>query len=528
MFEREIKFIYDFNLNKISKLGPYFTFEQLRTTNLHPAFLQYISAEIDYLIFEDRQKLLKDSVFDYSGEKIGYYFEAINSEIKKTKRFSLDYISKLILHASSFTVNYLVRPIWTLNKFIFDESSHKTTIEIRQILNYVYYYKYLPKIINSYFNSKKIISIDAKEFSDLLNRIEKLSIESYLNNILESTLKAMSEFFNIGEIQKTKIPLVAVRSFLLEKKLDNYVEKLDKFLPGDENTKYDIGDFKRVFSKVLVEKEMELKEPEKLVEEKEEIIVGQEEKVETEQRDEEIKEGVESKSKKLKIKISDEIKIEQIDTEEDKSQPVIEDDMTEEEETENLEEIIKASKGDNALIDTSSSLNGETNNVEEHTELAEEKETIDKEEALDEVKEYNYDNNILENTQTNEQSEIPADESHVEIKKDDSMLIGQENQIEEKEELSEKNESDGSTEGKRENIDITEILEHKDMTKVIKVIFDYDIEEFANAVENIMQCKNFDEANTMLEQILKENQINANSKEAEIFKSVISEFFQRK
>ena len=77
MFEREIKFIYDFNLNKVNRLGPYFTFEQLLASDVHPAILQYISAEIDYLIYEDRQKLLKNSLFDYSGEKISFHFNSV-------------------------------------------------------------------------------------------------------------------------------------------------------------------------------------------------------------------------------------------------------------------------------------------------------------------------------------------------------------------------------------------------------------------------------------------------------------------
>jgi len=155
MFEREIKFIYDFNLNKVNKLGPYFTYEQLLASDINPAILHYISAEIDYLIFEDRQKLLRNSVFDYSGEKISQLFVQIGDEVKRTKRFSIEYISKLILHAASFTINFLVRPKWTLVKFVFDEGGHKTTSEIKQILNYLYYYKHLKSILVSYINTKK-------------------------------------------------------------------------------------------------------------------------------------------------------------------------------------------------------------------------------------------------------------------------------------------------------------------------------------------------------------------------------------
>ncbi len=77
MFEKEIEYIYKYNLNKIEQLGSFITYEQLVSTNIHPAILQYLSAEIDFLIYEDRQKLLKDSLFDYSGDKIIEHFTNI-------------------------------------------------------------------------------------------------------------------------------------------------------------------------------------------------------------------------------------------------------------------------------------------------------------------------------------------------------------------------------------------------------------------------------------------------------------------
>ncbi len=272
MFEREIKFIYDFNLNKINRLGPYFTFEQLLSSDIHPAILQYISAEIDYLVFEDRQKLLKNSVFDYSGEKISYHFNQISEEVKKTKRFALEYISKLVMHASSFTVNYLIHPKWTLTKFVFDEDNHKSTNEIKQILNYVYYYKYISKILVTYINAKKILSMNAQEFETLLNKADRLGVESNLHKILTNSLKSMAEFFNIGEIKKTKIPLVAVELFLEEKELTKHLIKVTEVFGGDENGKFNITDYEKVLKSVM----LEIREPEPEAIDAEEYEIEQE------------------------------------------------------------------------------------------------------------------------------------------------------------------------------------------------------------------------------------------------------------
>ncbi|MGD8780079.1 MAG: hypothetical protein PVH88_14080 [Ignavibacteria bacterium] len=260
MFEREIKFIYDFNLNKVKKIGSFLTYDQLISADLHPAILKYISAEIDYLIFEDRQKMLRDSVFDYSSEKINHYFALISKEVKGTKRFSLDYIKKLILHATSFNINFLVRPNWSLLKFIYDEEEHKTTLEIKQILNYVYYYDYLNDVLISYLNKKKLLSLNNSEFKQLLVKIDKIGIDSYLNDMLETSLNSIAEFLNIGNTNKSKVPIKAVEGFLKEKGLIEHVDILKKSTEGEEKYKYEVSDLLAILKKVKLHREDDTEE----------------------------------------------------------------------------------------------------------------------------------------------------------------------------------------------------------------------------------------------------------------------------
>lgn len=238
MLEKEIKFIYDFNINLIKQLGIYFTIEDLKRNDIHPAIFKYLSAEIDYQIFEDRRNLLKNSAFDYSGEKINEYFSYISDEIKKTKRFFHKDISDLLLQAISFNTNLLTHPKETLLKFIFDSSDVKSIPEIKQSLNYLYYYQYLKQIILSYFSQKKLISINKTEFEKLLNKIDTLGFETRLNEILTIAVTSMSDFFNIGVSPKDSIPLISIEQFLYEKHLTAHIKKLKEKFPGDNKLRY--------------------------------------------------------------------------------------------------------------------------------------------------------------------------------------------------------------------------------------------------------------------------------------------------
>lgn len=253
MFEREIQFIYDFNQNKVNKLGSFITFEQLENSDVHPAILKYISGEIDFLIFEDRQKLLKESLFDYSGEQISEHFAGISEVIKRTKRFSLNYVEKLILHAASFTINYLARPKWSILKFIFDEEKNKSALEIKQIFNYFYYYPYLHKIIFSYLDKKKVVSISFDEFKSLLEKIDNISLEANHQKVINEALDSMSEFLNIGLSKRKLIPLEAVKHFLAEKSLEPFIAKLERDFDNPDVTRYELTDLRNSLNEVVFE-----------------------------------------------------------------------------------------------------------------------------------------------------------------------------------------------------------------------------------------------------------------------------------
>lgn len=561
MFEREIKFIYDFNLNKVNRLGPYFTFEQLSRVDIHPAILNYISAEIDFLIFEDRQNLLKNSVFDYSGEKISNYFNLISDEVKKSKRFSLEYISKLILHASSFTVNYLVRPKWTLSKFVFDESDHKTTLEIKQILNYIYYYQYLKKILISYINSKKIISMNSDEFISLLDRVDKLGIETYLPSILSNALKSMGDFFNIGEIQKNKIPFLAIEKFLEEKNLEHHLNKIHSIFGTDITTKVNILDLQKTLESVMLEKYEH--HPEKVIEEeeiKEEISPVKEPEIIDEKMDEALIEDYEEESttsdesindeianpQKLRIRIDKNNEIESIaDDEDSKTSPI--------------EEYI--GENDSATNETTEELydsnSGFDQYVDENEEILEEESEIEKEETFEgyehksedvtlktnELEDLIEENSIIEPEKVSDDEIINPDQienatSEISFSDNENDLSNEEEETEESmlksilkggedesDESLETDKDDLSKDTNKQKIDVAELLEHKEMTKIIEVIFDYDIEEFANTLDEISSCQSYDDAVVVINQALRNRNLSSSSKEAESFKSIISQYF---
>ena len=246
MFEKEIKFISAFSLGKIKKLGSVITFENLSDAEIHPAIITYISAELDYMIHRDREKLLNDSIFDYSGKEVTEHFKIITEQVKKNKKISSDDISKLVMQAVSFNANYVVRPKWSLTKFIYNDQNFIAVEELNLMLNYLYYYDYIKNVLSAYISKRKVVQLTLTEFDLILNKIDRELFKSNAGELVNNALHSMADFFNIGDVDKNRLSLTSVEVLLREKNLMDHLLKLRRTVPGVTKKKYEISDIKKI------------------------------------------------------------------------------------------------------------------------------------------------------------------------------------------------------------------------------------------------------------------------------------------
>jgi len=260
MFEKEIKFIGDFCLNQVKHLGPHFTFEKITATDLHPAITRYISAELDFMIFSDRRKLLQHSYFDYSGKKIAGHFIKINEEIKRNKRIAFDDAKKLIVQAVSFNANFVVRPNWSLSHLIFNDQDAVNYDEIEMMLNYIYYYEHLKNILLAFLAKRRVDQITKTEFDLTLKKIDQELLKSSTERLIDNALSSISDYFNIGGLDRNLISPVAVEIFFKEKNLFNYLLKLRKGIPDAARKIYTTNALKKIiYAPEEPEKQKEIK-----------------------------------------------------------------------------------------------------------------------------------------------------------------------------------------------------------------------------------------------------------------------------
>ena len=251
MFENEIKFISDFTLNKVKDLGSFITVEKLLSIDIHPAIKKYVEGEIDYLISEDRKKLIENSLFDYSGTEISNYFTLIGNEIKKTKKISFEDIKNIVLQAVSFNANYVVRPKWSLSKLIFGNNKSVSVNELSLMLSYTYYYEYLNNVFLAYLSKKKILNITVTEFELIVNKIDRELFMLHQSKLVDNALYAIADYFSIGGLNKSTVTVESVENFLKEKNLTELLFKLKRAYANSAKKKVDIDDIRKVLYSTL-------------------------------------------------------------------------------------------------------------------------------------------------------------------------------------------------------------------------------------------------------------------------------------
>lgn len=557
MFENEISFINDFILNKTKDLGPLFTIEEFLSTDIHPSIKRYVESEINYLIDQDRKKLIDNSLFDYSGSKISNYFNLIADEIRKTKKVSYEDVKNIILQAVSFNANFVVRPKWALSKLIFGNNKSVPLNDVQSMLKYPYYYEYLNNVFLAYMAKKKIMNISVTEFELIMNKIDRELFALHQSKLVDNAIYAIADFYNIGGLNKSTITVEAIENFLKEKNLTELLFQLKRGFPNPTKKKVDIDDIRKVLysafpldspfveekkSEDEISDELHFENPLKDVSVPEESTI--EESVESEnEKSNEIFEEELSPSSEENIDLADEI----IETTEEEKQEISDDVVSREinitDEKINLEETLEKSE---QTAETPEIINQDEQVLESFTkdiEENQEEEII----ILDEKEEENllnfYDNEIEISIDDDSKKEEILEETKLEF---DEIPINDNNDDDTAVELEKIGAEDFSAENKEENSvlekeqeeakpvldkqnfdDMFSFLSKKEIDRIIKNAFNYDSEDFANTIEKMSACNSIDEANEILENIFKYSRITSRSKEATALSKALTKYFSQ-
>ena len=470
MFEEKIKSIAKYNLEKLNKFTGEFSLANMEKENISPAVVQFIQADLEYRIYKNLI-MSNDSKFIYSIDSLSTALTILGKELFSSYDFEKTEAEKLIKEAVFYTVNFLSLPNRTLNSFIFGDNPEIDAAKIFFKMNYFYYYNHLSKSVNAYLVKKKKISLTSQEFIDLLGRIDDIAIDYEKGKVISAGIKSISEFYNQESGNPEIVPCLALERFLKEKELYDEIKKLNDDLKIDVKESCKI---REVYKSLGYEIEASAY-------------------FEYENENDETTIASEKSPKEFLPKAK--------------------------------EENVSLTAKENAII--------KENEFEDQTEELEEEKIIltPDDELSKDTDTFKVDKETTEIIFEDEIEKIVDNDLHDKLEddyeNDEGTIIINKKSANELPESNEKKEmiEDKTSPGK---IDLFELFQNKNISKIVASVFNNDVDDFASAIENLNERKNHEEANAEIDRILESRRIKPNSKEAALFKEIINEYFEQK
>ncbi len=486
MFEKEIKFISDFTINKINYLGSFFTYDELFNSDINPAILKFVSAEVDYKMYKDRVKLLNQSSFNYSGSEINKYFNLIGKEIKKSTKITYHDIKDIINQAVAFNIDYTIIPNESLMNLLFDSKEDIKAEDFKLKLNYIYYYPHIKNILISYIDKKKISILTFPNVKKILSEINNQVVSEAPEDSIEYAIDTISDFYNIGNTGSKKLSVNLVEIYLEKNNLGKYTNRLSKKV-RDLKQKYDVEEIKSLLFSSSPNIEIEKSPAEE--------PAAKEESVQASDSPEETIEG-EKNIEDLKAEASAQPGLPDL---EDSDQKEVEFDITEHENLEQLYNFTEEEPEKKAPVNDDETIIIEKEKIQNELKIS------------DDFKEKEAENSPV----INKGDDRSFDQNEIVISND--KLSSVEDNIFQKKDLSKK----------IRNKDIFSYLSDKEIEKIVGNVFNDDRDDFASTMEKISESESYEDATEILKSVFKSYNINPYSKDAITFTNSVSNYFEQ-
>ncbi len=224
MFEKEISG-YAFNITKRYTGGRVKLNTLLSDVELPEDLKKFAESEVEELIDQEKLGESRTGKFDLSTPDIQALFKEIRHVLKNSHEFSREEFLELADKASKFVFNYVIRPRWTLEKFLFRGEQQIERPSIAKVSRFFNCYSYYPKGIAEYLDFHNRSELDIETWRRLHSKIDE-----HLLSTLPAKLSSLtSPIFKLFEFSSgvDKVPSDAMLLFFRDKSATEIVDRIE-------------------------------------------------------------------------------------------------------------------------------------------------------------------------------------------------------------------------------------------------------------------------------------------------------------
>jgi hypothetical protein len=202
MFEQELETLHSIVRNNTIGNAQSIPLKSILESNIPNSIKSFFKSEIEWLLFQERRLETRSRRFNYTHDDIRILQEQTDLLLVYHYVFSQEEFQQVCDKAVHFLFNYLCRPVWTLENFLFQEKNSLTTEELRIKFNYCTDYNYYRTLTERYLQSKNKTDVTKDETVDLLKKIDR---EIIRDNSAVEVGRMTEPFFDFINSIQTKI-----------------------------------------------------------------------------------------------------------------------------------------------------------------------------------------------------------------------------------------------------------------------------------------------------------------------------------
>jgi hypothetical protein len=245
MFEQELENIQIITVNNTIGNTSSIALKTILESNIPANIKNYFRGEVEWLLYKEKLTEHHSSIFNYQQDDVKLLQEQMDVLLVYHYTFSREEFLKTLDKCIHFLFNYLCRPQWTLESYLFEEKNSLNLKELALKFRFCGDYPYYWTILEKYLVGKNKSGIERDESVRLLKRIDAEIINTHS---AEDMAKMTVPFFEfIGFVHQNALnggrgdlPTRALIYFFEDKKLANVAQHLLKLREqGKQSLLYD-------------------------------------------------------------------------------------------------------------------------------------------------------------------------------------------------------------------------------------------------------------------------------------------------
>ncbi len=231
MFELELENIQKIAINNTIGNSSSIALKTILESNIPNSIKSFFRGEVEWFLSKERHGEYRSKKFNYQQGDVRLLQQQMDILLVYHYTFSREEYLTVLDKCVHFLFNYLCRPQWTLESFLFEEKNELTFNELSHKFRYCSDYPYYWTILDKYLTGKNKILLGRDEAIHLLKKIDAEIINTHAADEMAKMTIPFYEF--IGFVHQNSLnggrgdlPTKALVYFFEDKKLPNVARHL--------------------------------------------------------------------------------------------------------------------------------------------------------------------------------------------------------------------------------------------------------------------------------------------------------------